>query len=692
MIEQQRDPADEQRRWQVELDLAKKTDKDFVTRGKKIVKRYRDERGGTDSSAKRYNVLWSNVRTLLPAVYTKKPKAEVARRYKDADPVARAAAEILERSLQYEIDQYSDYDSAIRGALLDRLLPGRGVAWVRFQPVEVPDEIEPSGPETEEAGELQVTDDTEYYAQYETSPVDYVFWEDFRHSPARTWEEVNWVARRVYMSKDEVVERFGEEFADVPLSHEPIGLDDAKKEGYPAPEVDRMKKAVIWEIWCKCDKTAYWYCEGYNKILDMRDDPLKLDCFFPCPKPLFATLTTDTLIPVPDYAQYQDQAKEIDELTNRIWLLVKAVKVVGVYDASQTGVQRMLSEGVDNVLIPVDTWAAFSEKGGIKGVVDFLPIEMVLKTLQGLYEAREAAKQVIYEVTGLSDIIRGASVASETATAQQIKSQFASLRLREAQYDVSKFATELLQIKAQIMCSLYRPETLVSMSGVEGTMDATLVPQALELLRSEPLRNFRIQVAADSLVEIDEQTEKQSRLEMLTAVGSFLEKATMMVQAAPETAQLAGELLMFGVRSFKSANTIEQAFDQTIQAMSQPKPPQPDPEQQKAEMQAQADQAKMQATLQAEQIKAQAQVQMEQIRLQAQFEMKQQEAQFSAQLAQQVEAVRQQAESEREALRLQFEAWKAQLIESTKVNVAQISAQATLTAQQDAIADASTDD
>jgi rubredoxin len=67
----------------------------------------------------------------------------------------------------------------------------------------------------------QVTDDSESHSmgKYECSPCDYVFWDDFRTSPARTWEEVTWVARRVYMGREEGVERFGEIFKDAPLSH-----------------------------------------------------------------------------------------------------------------------------------------------------------------------------------------------------------------------------------------------------------------------------------------------------------------------------------------------------------------------------------------------------------------------------------------------------------------------------------------
>jgi hypothetical protein len=679
--------------WFNALELSKKEMAKWQERGEKIVKRYRDERAEF-GSGRRYNILWSNIRTLLPAVYAKKPKAECQRRHKDADPVGRAAAQVLERALQYEIDQYSDFDSALRHSILDRLLPGRGVAWVRFEPGYTPGQ-------PEDVGESMITDDVEpemdNTLELETSPVDYVYWKDFRSSPARTWEEVTWVARRVYMSKDEGIERFGDDFKTIPLSHEPIGTDDLKRDGV---NTENMKKAVVWEIWDKPTKTVSWVAVGSQDILDTKPDPLELDCFFPCPKPLFATLTTDSLVPVADYIMYQDQANELDTLTERIGKLVEAVKVVGVYDASQTGVQRMLNEGVDNTLIPVDTWAAFGEKGGLKGTIDFLPLDMVVNALQQLYAAREQAKQVIYEVTGLSDIIRGASVASETATAQQIKSQYASLRLKEMQSDVARFASDILRIKAQIMCAFYKPQSLIAISGMDQTADAQLLPQAMQLLQNDILRVFRIEVETDSLVELDEAQEKSDRMEFLQAAGSFIKEA---IQAPPQLAPLMGEMLMFGVRSFKAGKSMEASLEQFIkdaqEQAKQPKPQQPDPEMMKLQATQQVEQGRMQleqakmqqsaqleqGKLQLEQAKMQAASQAEQMRVQAEAQAIQLKAQIDGALEQQriqheqqMEASRQEHELRMKQFEIQTKAdadrEKSQLDNATRIEVAQISA------------------
>jgi hypothetical protein len=646
-------PVDASTKWLAELKLAKREDEKFIERGDRIIRRYRDDRKNFTTYGKRFNILWSNIQTMMPALYGKTPRAEVSRRWKDSDPVGRTASVIIERCLQYEIDK-GDFDASMRLAILDRLLPGRGTVWVRFEEKELAQPVDALP--GEEGGEAQVMPNAPY--KYECTPVDYVFWKDVRYSPARCWDEVTWIARRVYMSQEDGIKRFGEDFKQVPLTHEPVGLDEMEKMGVEG--LDDMKKAVVWEIWSKTTKQVFWVSEGYSKTLDIKDDPLGLDNFWPCPKPLFSTQTTETLVPIADYSLYQDQAEEIDMLTNRIAMLVEAVKVVGVYDASQQGVQRMLSEGVNNQLIPVDTWAAFAEKGGLKGVVDFMPLDSVLQALRECYAAREQAKQVVYEITGLSDIIRGASMASETATAQQIKSQYASLRLKRLQTEVAQFASEVLRIKAQIMCDFYAPQTLVEMSGIMGTMDAQYAEQAIMLLKSEPARGFRIEVASDSLVEMDEATEKQSRIEFLGAVGQFMDRALPVTQQVPELAPLMGEMLMFGVRAFKGGRMMESAFDEALAKLNAPKPPeqpQPDPEQMKAEAMMQVEQGKMQL----EQAKIQTQGQIEQFKAQQAKELEQ--------MRQEYESAREQVRQEAETQRLQM---KAQIEAETKLQIAEM--------------------
>ena len=608
----------------------------WTARTKKIIKRYRDDtRGQSLTESAKFNILWSNIQTLKPAVYSKLPKADISRRFGDNDPVGRVAGQLLERAIDFEIEHYADYRSTMTYCVEDRFLGGRGTAWVRYEPHTAPIGIADDG--------VSITSNIEQgegapppmeRIEYECAPVDYVHWRDFGHSQARTWEEVTCVWRWVYMTREALVERFGEETARrIPLDQgpEPLNAYNESKRSY--------NRAKICELWDKESEKVYWFSKGLPQFIDVRDDPLGLEGFFPCAKPLYSTTTSDTLVPVPDFVLYQDQAMELDILSDRIDGLVKALRVRGVYDASQPALQRLLTEGDNNALIPVDKWMAFSEKGGLKGSIDLLPLDTLANALLQCYRAREDIKSQIYEITGISDIIRGASFASETATAQQIKGQYANLRLRSMQEDVALFASELIRLKAQVMCLHYQPETILAYAAAQQMTpaDQQLIPQALELLRDKPLRNVRVDIAADSLVQIDEAQMKQDRLQFLQAFGGFLAQALPVGQASPEMVPMMMELMRFGMQAFKAARPIEGQIDQTLQQLAQAasqRGPDGAEQMQQAAMQqrGQMEASKMQMESALTQAKMQHELQMEQIRQQAKMAMEQQKMDFEARL------------------------------------------------------------
>jgi hypothetical protein len=433
------------------------------TRGEKIVKRYKDERSEAEFNVRRYNVLWSNTETLKPFLYSATPKPIVSQRGDDSDPVGRQAAEVLERALVFTVAE-DHFGTSLRNARDDYLLPGRGTVWVRYVPEFKAAEPQISENNTDDAPETNANaglGDTLEVVAFETAVVDYVHWKDFGHDLARTWEEVDVVWRRVAMNRDALKRRFGDEVgAKIPLDVKPEDQLGKTAE-------DKAERAMIYEMWIKSEKRAVWLSKSMPDLLDDLEDPLQLDHFFPTPRPAYATVTTDSLIPVPDYAEYQDQAAELDDLTGRIALLTKAIKAVGVYDASVPALKQILDDGHDNTLIPVENWAALTEKGGLSGAVELLPMKEIAETLLSLYEAREKVKADLYEVSGMSDIIRGNTAPEETATAQQIKSNFATKRLEERQREVERFARNAIDLLGNVIAVHFAPETLMRMTGVK---------------------------------------------------------------------------------------------------------------------------------------------------------------------------------------------------------------------------------
>lgn len=672
--------------WHDQIETAIKIFDKWEKRGLKVVKRYRDERDAIEMPRMKFNILWSNIQVLFPALYGRQAKPEVSRRYMDQDPVGRLASTMLERVMEYETTQFGDFDNAMSGAVQDRLLPGRGTAWIRYEPVIVNDRPEVEGEmEQDEAQVYNTIEDPVERIDAAHSPIDYVYWSDFLHSPARTWDEVWWVARAVYMTKEEGVERFGDVFNNVSLTSSNTDMDGKN------PLTAKMtydKKAMVYEIWNKRTAKVCWIAKGYPQALDERDDPLELEEFFPCPKPLMATTTTGTMIPVPDYCEYEDQAQELDNLTQRIYLLTKACKAVGVFNAEFKELARMFSEGVDNKLFPVTGWAAMSEKGGLKGAIDMMDTSQIIVTLRELYAAREQVKQSIYEIMGISDILRGSSKAQETLGAQQLKANFGSLRLKSSQGDVARFATDIFKLKAQVICKFYPPELIVQMSGVMNTpdgQDPQRLQAALEMLSNSTIRDFHIAVEADSLAQIDEQAEKQGAQEAIQAIGLFLREAIPMITQAPETLPMASEMLLFLVRRFKAGRGLESAVERAMKALQdkadaatqqQPGPP---PEMLQMQAEQQAEQMRMQAQAQTEQMKMQAQAQIEQGKAQLEMQMHQAKVEAEMQLAQMkadFETIKQnnelQIKAREMAGREEYERWKAELDAATKIMVARI--------------------
>lgn len=500
-VEEPDDGRDKAKHWLKQIDNIKgnRDWQRWFKRAETIEKRYRDERQQTGDGHRRCNSLWSNIEILRPALFGKAPLPVAERRFRDKDPVGRAAAQILERALRSAVED-AELDCALGQAVTDYLLPGRGTVWVRYVPefeeakslppdnqidddTETDDGLTIEG-EAEEIetipgeaqlqlfeaqlpfqddGELDKLQQTGERLVREAIEVDYVPWTDFFTFPARArvWKEVTAIGKRVYMTRDQMKKRFKDKGARVPLRKEDHGLHQRQSDGM----TDDDEKGEVFEIWNKDDRTVYWVASGFDELLDRQYDPFELTRFFPAPKPLIANATNSTLIPVPDYIQYQDQALQIDELTHRIYLLTNALKVAGVYNAAAPSIQRLLNESVENELIPVDEWAAFAEKGGVEGNISLLPIKEIMGVLNELIIAKAKQVEEMDRLTGITDIMRGTTDARETLGGQRLKSNSSGTRLTARQNEVARFARDTVQIMAELMSSHFSPQTLINMSG-----------------------------------------------------------------------------------------------------------------------------------------------------------------------------------------------------------------------------------
>ena len=557
--------------WQNELEKADQFERDWRERGMRVVERYRDEREGRaliGPSNTRFNILWANTETLKGALLARMAEPDVRRRFPDPNPAAREVAILLERALSYGLDVY-DGITPMKAALEDYLLPGRGVVWVVYEPVIIKEKIK-----IEVDGEDVALDEVEEIERLgdQRCRFEYVHWQDYRESPSRRPEDVTWRARRHLFTRDDLIGRGFKDAHEIPLNWMP----DTNEDNADYEEI--YNRAEVWEIWCKVTRKRLFIATGYKDVLAEDDDPYELEDFFPTPTPLIAVRTNNTSIPVPEFTLYQDPADELDRVTNRITYLIEGLKRRGVYDASVPELAQLAMAG-DNDFVPSDNFASLAQKGGLAGAFQTEDISQVSAVLNGLYTQRMQVLQVIYEVTGISDIIRGGGTkASETATAQQLKAQYGSMRLRRRQDEIEKYIRELYRIKAELIAENYEPEILQRVTGMEVT------DEMLEIMRNDKLRNYQIDVETDSTVFADEEETKRTRMEFASVFGDYLIKAIEATRAAPEITPIAFEILKFVAGAWKIGRNFEDVINETeatvmqqLQAMQQ-QPPQPSPE------------------------------------------------------------------------------------------------------------------
>jgi hypothetical protein len=613
---EEKSPEDISKFWQGQLALADKDQGDWVKDARSVVSRYRAEAARRGDNRK-FNILFSNTETLKASLYGRSAKPDVRRRFADKDPVARTAAEVVERGLIYCAESY-DVDKPIEKALHDHLLPGRGVLRIEYEPIikERPS-IDPmtAQPMMGEDGQPAM----EKFIADQVLMEKYVYWEDYRQCPARIWDDVWWIGFRHLMTRDELISFFESapqgskpfcEAKEVPLNWSP------DTEGKKEIAAD-FKKAEVWELWDRTKAERVWIVKGFEKPLRLDQDPYGLEDFYPLPEPLRSIEDTDTLVPTPEFNEYRDQADALDEITSRIDRLTKALKRRGVYDKSMEALRRLARAG-DNEFIAVDNWTELSTKGGLEAKFQTENIEPIAKVLKELYVQRDQLIQGIYEVTGIADIMRGSSDPSETLGAQQLKAQFGSTRLKKRQRAIQKWLRDIYKLKAEIIAEHFEPEVLSQMTGQQVT------PEVIQLLRSDKLRSYRIDIETDSTIFEDAEAQKKATVEMLTAVGGFLKEALPAATSQPALAPLLFEMLSIGLRTFKEGKKLEDVVEQTKDALTQAaQQPKPDPEQQKVEAEMKRDEQSHQMDMQTKQVdlqvhQAKAQTDMQKLQFQTQ--------------------------------------------------------------------------
>lgn len=561
----ERTPQGVVRRWLSELDMAERAEKEWRDEALDIWAKYDAKK----TRANAFNILWSNTDTLLPAVFNSLPVPDVRRRFRDADPVGKAASEIIERTQSYELDQY-DAEKVAQDAVLDMLLPGRGVVRVRYLPTMDGDKV-----------------------LDELVPWEHVQWDGFRHGPGKRWDDVRWVAFSHDMNRDTVAETFGPEWAGK------LEYAEAEKAEILGEKQQRelFQTTRVWEIWDKDQRRVLFIAPCYKEGPVMEQgDPLSLTGFFPMSRPAMAVSQSRCLTPIPLYRLYKEQARELDRVSARINKIVDALKVRGAYAASQTELAQVIEAG-DNQMVPIQNLSGLADMGGLDKAIWIMPIDKLQAVLQSLYISREQIKQTIYEITGISDIIRGSTSASETATAQKLKSEWGTMRLQKMQKEIQRLLRDTMRLQAEIYAQKYDQARFAAITGVQlptqqqkmqmqammqqaaqqaqmtGQPPAAPPPEmqnmmrkpsweeVIQLLQTDGLRQYRIDIETDSTVKDVLRADLMGLAEVTEAIGQLMAGAAPAVQSGMLPIEVPKEVALAIARRARLGTAVEDALD-----------------------------------------------------------------------------------------------------------------------------------
>lgn len=596
--------------WRDQLNNSIEESKDYLDESERIINIFKgnsyratNQAGDTLQVKPVYNILYSNVETLKPLVFSRLPNPRVRKRNLEKNNINKLISIILERNIKRVLEE-TDAQNVIENARDDYLVTKRGVLKVMFE-----QEIEVKEKTIEEIDEMgNIVQRLQEYEELGEKKIflEYVSYKDIMFSCAGKWEDVDWVAFRHYMTKDELKKKFGRKTNLINLDNEvaPNTLKDDGKDGI-------FKKAEVWEIWDKETKKVYFFCEGYDKgLLKTVDDSYNLEKFFNIPRPLGVDSSFDKVnCPIQDYKYYEEQAKELDKISNRIIAILPYMSMGGVYSDSLT------TDDAETFLQAIERYypVKMPPDADINKMIRERDLSKLAGVLTTLYTERQQTIQAIQEITGISDIVRGQTQAQETATAQELKGNFAVSRLQPMQQEIEFFCRDTVRIIAELLAENYDIVELVQAAGLKifdmdeiaekftkelieqgvppeqfgQALQAKLKPYtneikagqattinnmiaAAKILKSDKLRGWAIEVETDSTIKVDQNSEKQAALDFSNALATVAGQFLPLVQAGVISKEAFKSLLSYVMRRFEGSEEVEELLDDTDEQETNP--------------------------------------------------------------------------------------------------------------------------
>lgn len=660
--------------------------------------------GILDDAERRINTWWYCVNTLLPAYFSSTPRAQTSLRKRAGNLMYELSALVLERDIQYAMDRHFDFSMFGMNAALQLLLTGRCVSWARYEAefetkaMEIALFMDPeTGQYVDDKKQVYDGDTSNIqpgpagtflvYTQVdekedERGVLDVVQYNDYNCSDARTEDEVEWRSRRAFLSREKATAMFGGDVADR-LSYD--SFPEAMKRDF-RQDTDKFEgKAELYEIWCAETGKVYWLHKNSDKpIIEAAEPTIEFPNFYPC-SVLTQGNDPDSVIPVSDYAHVKDQVLEVERLTTRIHAVTQAIRTNGLYDSTLTDKVEELLRG-DLKMIPVPNWQTHKGRGGLPAGVEIFDITPYTNALATLQNARQAALAQLYETLKITDLLRGSSDQYKSATANRLENQWSSMGLVVRQNQFAKFISESISNLGCIIASQFdsdvifdiadadnllmpyamaeepKPEPM-PMPGQEGMppgdMGMPMAPppppppfdpypvidqmkaEILGILRDDEKRDFRIEIASDSMVAVDQAAEQAEGSAVIAAAGQYFNEMRSLIEQYPPMLEFSLQLFQNLIRRYKSGKELDGLFQKALAGVAEvakakeeaaKMPPPPDPVMQEMQARMQIAQVEAQARIQATQMQSQAESQKTFIQAQDQ-QVQAQKSQVEMQIA-----------------------------------------------------------
>lgn len=346
---------------------------------------------------------------------------------------------------------------------------------------------------------------------------------------------------------------------------------------------DKEQDIVVYEYWDKYDSECYFFAREGSKFITPKDMPdpefdesyqdlnglYNLEKFFPCPPPIRINSSTDEFWPIPEYYQVLEMVEDIHTIFSRMVAVTKAIRARLLYDDSITGLKEALNEAIEGDAFGVSNLAqSLSVNGGtLDGVVQYIPTDKLVESLNNLYIALESRLGSLFKITGTSDLLQGITTSNtdKTLGERQMEEKWAINQIAELQMKMANFVRDSYQLMTEMAIKNFKDESLE-----QYIIPRTLTPErqqnypaAIEMLKQNSKR-FRIELETDSTIAINENYDKQIRFELVNVLTTSIEKVAAVSLQTPALAAIELHALKYLIQGMRQSKLFQGEITEAI--------------------------------------------------------------------------------------------------------------------------------